>query len=94
MKISQKNSKEKLVKCAAEVARLHKVSIQSCTQNGRLRKFNRSREIEFNFFIAWTIFMKLGTLVHYVHGYKTLPQTSNFFVLRLSYGLSNLKKKG
>ena len=33
MKISLKNSKEKLVKCATEVARLHKVSIQSCTQN-------------------------------------------------------------
>ena len=43
-------------------------------KNGRLRKFNRSREIEFNFFTAWTIFMKLGTLVHHVHGYKTLPQ--------------------
>ena len=42
-----KNSKEKLVKCATEVARLHKVSIQSCTQNGRLRTFNRAREIEF-----------------------------------------------
>ena len=41
---------------------------------GRLRKFNRAREIEFNFFIAWTIFMKLGTLVHHVHGYKMLPQ--------------------
>ena len=45
---------------------------------GRLRKFNRAREIEFNFFIAWTIFMKLGTLVHHVHGYKTLPQIFNF----------------
>ena len=33
VKISQKTSKEKLVKCATEVARLHKVSIQSCTQN-------------------------------------------------------------
>ena len=43
-------------------------------KNGRLRKFNRSREIYFNFFIAWTIFMKLGTLVDHVHGYKTLPQ--------------------
>ena len=41
---------------------------------GRLRKFNRTREIEFTFFIAWTIFMKLGTLVHHVHGYKMLPQ--------------------
>ena len=32
MKILLKTSKEKLVKCANEVARLHKVSIQSCTQ--------------------------------------------------------------
>ena len=32
VKISLNNSKEKLVKCATEVARLHKVSIQSCTQ--------------------------------------------------------------
>ena len=29
----KKKSKEKLVKCATEVARLHKVSIQSCTHN-------------------------------------------------------------
>ena len=35
-----------------------------------LRKFNRAREIEFTFFIAWTIFMKFGTPVQYVHGYK------------------------
>ena len=33
MKSAKKNSKEKLVKCAAEFARFHKVSIQSCTQN-------------------------------------------------------------
>ena len=33
MKILQKNSKEKLVQCATEVARLHRVSIQSCTQS-------------------------------------------------------------
>ena len=33
MKVVVKISKEKLVKCATEVARLHKVSIQSCTQN-------------------------------------------------------------
>ena len=30
---------------------------------GRLRKFNRSRESEFNFLTAWTISMKFGTLV-------------------------------
>ena len=34
----------------------------------------------FNFFTAWTIFMKLGTLVHHVHGYKTLPQIFLIFV--------------
>ena len=40
---------------------------------GRLRKFNRAREIEFNFLTA--VSMKLGTLVvHHVHGYKALPQ--------------------
>ena len=33
VKILEKNPKEKLVKCATEVARLHRVSIQSCTQN-------------------------------------------------------------
>ena len=41
---------------------------------GRLRKFNRSREIEFNCLTAWTISMKFGTLVHHAPGYKTLPQ--------------------
>ena len=47
-------------------------------KNGRLRKFNRAREIELSFFIAWTIFMKLGTLVHHVHGYKMVPQIVQF----------------
>ena len=37
---------------------------------GRLRKFNRSREIEFTFFTAWTIFMKFDTPVYHAHGYK------------------------
>ena len=41
---------------------------------GRLRKFNRSREIEFNFLTAWTISMKFGTLVQHALGYKPLPQ--------------------
>ena len=73
-----KKLKEKLVKCATKVARLHRVSIQSCTQNGRLRKIIRTQEIEFNFFISWTIFMKLGTLVHHVHGYKICLRFFNF----------------
>ena len=47
-------------------------------KNGHLRKFNRSREIEFNFFTAWTIFMKLGTLIHHVHGYKNCLRFFNF----------------
>ena len=41
---------------------------------GRLRKFNCSREIEFNFFTTWTISMKFGTLVQHAPGYKKLPQ--------------------
>ena len=45
---------------------------------GRLRKFNRARVIEFNFFNAWTIFIKLGTLVHHVHGYKNCLRLFNF----------------
>ena len=47
-------------------------------ENGRLRKFNRAREIEFNFFIDWTISMKFGTLAHHVPGYKTLLRFHNF----------------
>ena len=53
------------VKCTAEVARLHKVSKQSWHKIGRLWKFNRAREIEFNFLTAWTIFMKLGTQTNF-----------------------------
>ena len=47
-------------------------------KNGCLRKFNRSREIEFNFFTAGTIFMKPGTLVHHVCGYKCCLRFFNF----------------
>ena len=47
-------------------------------KNGRLRKFNRSCEIEFNFLTAWTISMKFGTLVQHALGSKTLPQIFNF----------------
>ena len=39
-------------------------------KTGHLRKFNRSREIEFNFLTAWTISMKFGTLVQHAPGYK------------------------
>ena len=45
---------------------------------GRLRKFNHAREIEFNFFTVWTIFMKLGTLVRHIHGYKRCLRFFNF----------------
>ena len=45
---------------------------------GRLRKFNRAREIEFNFLTAWTISMKFGTLVQHALGYKTWPQIFQF----------------
>ena len=49
VKISYQNSKEKLVKWATEVARLHKVLYKVVHKIGRLRKFNRAREIELNF---------------------------------------------
>ena len=45
---------------------------------GRLRKFNRSREIEFNFFTAWTISIKFGTLVQHAPGYKKCLRIFNF----------------
>ena len=62
-------------------------------KNGRLRKFNRAWEIEFNLLMAWTIFMKLGTLVHHVHGYKTLPQIFSFLPRDLVMVFQSRKKK-
>ena len=41
-KIHKKDSKEKLVKCATKVARLHKVSIQSCTKRPSPKVQSRS----------------------------------------------------
>ena len=41
---------------------------------GRLRKFNRAREIELNRLTAWTISMKFGTPIQHAHGYKMVPQ--------------------
>ena len=74
MKNSKKNSEEKLVKCATEVARLHKVSIQSCTQKRPSSESSIALARLNLTFTAWTIFMKFGTLVHHVYGYKTVPQ--------------------
>ena len=48
----------KLLACMGFLYKVvHKIS--------RLRKFNRSREIKFNFLTAWTISMKFGTLVQH-----------------------------
>ena len=64
---SWSNVPPKLVACIGFLYKVvHKI--------GRLRKFNRSREIQFNFLTAWTISMKFGTLVQHAPGYKTLPQ--------------------
>ena len=60
-------------------------------QNGGLRKFNRSHEIAFNFFIAWTIFMKLGTLVYHVHGYKKNLRFFYFLPMDLVMGFQSRK---
>ena len=63
---SRSNVPPKLLACVRFPYRVvHKI--------GHLRKFNRSREIEFNFLTAWTISIKFGTLVQHALGYKTLP---------------------
>ena len=60
---SWSNVEPKLLACIGFLYKVvHKI--------GRLRKFNRSREIEFNFFTAWTMSMKFGTLVQHASGYK------------------------
>ena len=70
---SWSNEPPKLLACIRFLCKvIHKI--------GRLRKFNRAREIEFHFFTAWTMFMKFGKLVHHVHGYKTMPQLFNFWL--------------
>ena len=69
-KIRRKSWSKALPKLLACIGFLYKV----VHKIGRLRKFNCAREIEFNFFTAWAIFMKLGTLVQHAPGYKTLPQ--------------------
>ena len=93
MKISQRNSKEKLVKCATEVARLHKVSIQSCTQNSRLRKFNRAREIEFNFL---SFGLSLRNLAHLFIMFMATKRCLRLLIFAegRSYGLSKSRKRG
>ena len=61
------------------LARLHKVSKESCTQNRTSPNVQWRSGDWINFFTVWTIYMKLGTLVHHVHGYKYWPQFSSFF---------------
>ena len=102
VKISYKSSKEKLVKCATEAARLHNVFVQSCTQIGRLRKYNRTHDHEialmimklhWTFFTAYIIFMKLGTLVHHVHGYDMISETGTVDNFDVSLSSSFIRKK-
>ena len=50
--------------------------------------------LNLTFFIAWTIFMKLGTLVHHVYGSKTVLPIFKFLPKGLRYGLSESKKRG
>ena len=57
---------------------------------GRLQKFDRSREIEFNVLTAWTISMKFGTLGQHAPSYKFCLR---FFVWGLNYGPSKSKKQ-
>ena len=59
---------------------------------GRLRKFNRSREIEFNFLTAWTISVKFGTLIQHAPGSKKLPQIFQFLPWDLVMVFQSRKK--
>ena len=78
MKFHKKNSMEKWSNVPPRLLACIPFLFKVVPKIGCLRKFNHAWEIEFNFFTAWTIFMNLGTLVHHVHGYKTLPQIFNF----------------
>ena len=82
---SWSNGQPKLLACIGFLYKVvHKI--------GHLRKFNRAREIEFNFFTVRTMFMKFGTLVHHV---QLQNVASDFlrFAWGLSYGLSKSKKR-
>ena len=58
---------------------------------GCFRKFNRAREIEFNFLTTWTISMKLGTLTP---GYKIFPPFLLFLPRDLLIAFQNWKTRG
>ena len=62
-------------------------------KNGGLRKFNGAREIEFNFFIAWTIVITCHTCSSFLL-LHTFDSDFLFFAQGLSYGLSKSKKGG
>ena len=81
----KKTLKGKWVKCAPEFARLHKVSIQSCTQNRPSPKV-QSRWRDFLSLGLSSGNRKLGTLVHHVPGCKLCLR---FF--KYSYGFSSRK---
>ena len=72
MKNAQKNSMESLSKVPPKLLACLGFIYKVVHKTGRLRKFNRSREIEFNFFTAWTIAMKSCPLVLRAP-YTTLP---------------------
>ena len=64
-----KTVKEKLVKCATKVARLYWFSINLYTKLAVSESLISLEGVTSG--SALNINMKLGTLVHHVHGYKT-----------------------
>ena len=81
VKISQENSKEKLVKlchqsCSLALDFYTKLYTKSAVSESSIAIALGGLNLPF--FIAWTIFMKIGKLVHHVYGYKALPQIFSF----------------
>ena len=49
-----------------------------CTKSAVSESSIALGRLNLTFFIAWTIFIKLGTLVNHAHGHKILPQIFTF----------------
>ena len=82
-----------MVKCATEVARLHKVSIQSCTQNRPSGSSIALARLNLTFL---PLGLSLWNLAHLFIMFMATKHASIFLIFAwgLSYGFSKSKKRG